>query len=841
LTIKNRGKVTAWRKWERLYMMDRAVKKQIISMLDDVADVIMYVGNSKAIEELAVCQVALESIRALCEKDFSTNAFELYDEILSAMLVALEQLRNDEVAGDEIEDTYKLLSELIVHVKNHLAGEKEIKKEIVFLPYKAVMWDSFDTIWRAAVLDKEHCNAYVVPIPYADRTQDGKAIAWHHEMDLFPEDVPVLDYREFDIQALHPDVIFIHNPYDGKNAITSVEPSFFSYQLKKYTDKLVYVPYFVSGEAVSKEMCEASALQYVDYAIVESEKIKKTYEENYPFGVVPKDKFLALGSPKYDKVTMSKKEDYTLPVKWREMVNNKKIVLYATTLGDQLKNYDHAIDKLQHILDFFRKRDDVVLWWRPHPLLQNTLDVMRPSISKQYWEIVAKYQQDCWGIYDDTPDAHRAMAWSDAYYGDWSSLICLYKETGKPIMVNDFLSFDDKPVGKVFFYSCYVEKNLLYFVPITTDLLCVYDLEKQEMIWAMPIEHGHSCGTDSTFANVVKAGNKVLLCPWKEASDEFVEYDLETKKHRSISCMNLDSRIKGYKFLQYFWYKNACYLVGYNFFGIVVYEPVSGTFKADGQILGFDAPHRNDGAFCWYIAQQINNRLYILAVATDCVIEVDLDNGSITRHTIANGGNKLNSIYKYKGGLLFVADNNELVFWNISKNEIKTIILKNTNDGDSRCTGLGIYNEIIYMFFTDSDNHFSYSEVLIKENRATQRRYLNGIDLITYFRMQSEHKCYLGGIAGGKTFFGLVDFLSGQVTRYNMEIPQEILEKNARKSLREEILSCEGKSIILQEAFYSLEVLCDELVSGNITVRERKNFVTAGEKIYKKFILGDVK
>jgi hypothetical protein len=38
------------------------------------------------------------------------------------------------------------------------------------------------------------------------------------------------------------------------------------------------------------------------------------------------------------------------------------------------------------------------------------------------------------GVYDDTADLHRAIAWSDAYYGDGSSVLRMYVATGKPVL-----------------------------------------------------------------------------------------------------------------------------------------------------------------------------------------------------------------------------------------------------------------------------------------------------------------------------------------------------------------------------------------------------------------------
>ena len=39
------------------------------------------------------------------------------------------------------------------------------------------------------------------------------------------------------------------------------------------------------------------------------------------------------------------------------------------------------------------------------------------------------------GIYDDTADVDRAIACCDGYYGDWSSLVGLCREAGKPVMI----------------------------------------------------------------------------------------------------------------------------------------------------------------------------------------------------------------------------------------------------------------------------------------------------------------------------------------------------------------------------------------------------------------------
>ena len=113
-------------------------------------------------------------------------------------------------------------------------------------------------------------------------------------------------------------------------------------------------------------------------------------------------------------------------------------MLYNTSLGAALDNSDMVCKKLRYVFDVFKNRQDVALWWRPHPLMEATFRSMRPEQYAEYEQIVAEYKQAGWGIYDDTPELHRAIAYSDCYYGDGSSVVSLYKVTGKPVMIEDF-------------------------------------------------------------------------------------------------------------------------------------------------------------------------------------------------------------------------------------------------------------------------------------------------------------------------------------------------------------------------------------------------------------------
>lgn len=356
----------------------------------------------------------------------------------------------------------KKIRKQLFRLQNQIQKElMEDRKEVVFLPYKASMWDSLESMWRAADED-EMTDAYVVPIPYYDKNPDGSFREEHYEGNLYPEYVPITRYDEYDFENRKPDVIFIHNPYDNSNYVTSVHPFFYSGNLKKFTNRLVYVPYFVleeidpeNEEAVEriKHFCITQGVINADQVIVQSENMKKVYVNvltefmKKQIGLDTKNhwekKILGLGSPKIDKVAATKREDVVVPEEWLKVIekpntNWKKIIFYNTSVQALLNYNEKMIAKIRDVLQVFKKnQEEVVLLWRPHPLIEATIKSVRIRLWEEYKEIVDTYRSEGWGIYDDTADLDRAIVLSDAYYGDWSSIVQLCQKAEIPIMIQN--------------------------------------------------------------------------------------------------------------------------------------------------------------------------------------------------------------------------------------------------------------------------------------------------------------------------------------------------------------------------------------------------------------------
>ena len=419
---------------------------------------------AQAGELLADCQNAAIAIGTLIEDTEgeghpAVTVLEEYCELVYQIHECL--LSDSSVNTNKI---YRSLRQKLIKASAVIRNDIKVRTEAVFLPYKASMWDSLESVWKAAEADPD-CDAYVIPIPYFDKNPDGSFKEEHYEGDQYPDYVTVTRYDAFDFGKHMPDVIYIHNGYDDWNLITSVHPDFYSRNLKKYTEELVYIPYFVLSEINlddeqtverMKHFCFVPGIINADKVIVQSENMKKIYVREYlkaakECGLAGEHldrtylekKFLGTGSPKFDKVLNTKKEDLEIPDEWLKIIEKpdgtpKKIIFYNNSISALLQHNEKMIAKMKSVFEIFKENsDEIALLWRPHPLIESTLTSMRTQLWEQYKAIRNRYLAEGWGIYDDTADIDRAIVVSDAYYGDMSSVVQMYQITGKPIMIQN--------------------------------------------------------------------------------------------------------------------------------------------------------------------------------------------------------------------------------------------------------------------------------------------------------------------------------------------------------------------------------------------------------------------
>lgn len=405
--------------------------EQAIELLTQMQQIIIIIGTVME-QELQDYHAMVAEAEQLCE-------------ILYQMSVSLENARSVAVMKSNAEKILKNLRKEL--------GAIAVRREVAFFPYQVSMWDSLESVWTAA-RDDEQTDAYVVPVPFYDVMTDNSLGALHDQSADYPTDVPVTACEDYLLEERHPDVIFFHNPYDECNTVTRVPERYYSSRLRKCTERLVYVPYFVSEEwGPSDPQCYTPGVLFADNVIVQPGKVYEKYcrvymqtrEENGWESVLKpaKEKFLPLSSPKFDKVLNTRCGAEDLPESWRRVIfkadgSRKKIVFYNLTIIALLRNNENMLEKLERVLRVFEEyQNEVVLLWRPHPLLLTTINSMRTQLRDEYLACVQRFKEGGWGIFDETPDANLAMVLSDMYYGDGSSLAVTYEVLGKPIHIQD--------------------------------------------------------------------------------------------------------------------------------------------------------------------------------------------------------------------------------------------------------------------------------------------------------------------------------------------------------------------------------------------------------------------
>ncbi|MBQ6132805.1 MAG: hypothetical protein IJI65_01475 [Lachnospiraceae bacterium] len=444
--------------------MRRYTKDRCIETLDALREAHLEIEkcieekqNDAAVDLLCKCQQGAIRIGETIESSEGegTDEVHLLEGYCEVIWQTGEDIKNN--AAVNFKKTEKKLRKLLLDVTNGIKSRIKTERLVVFLPYKASMWDSLESIW-AKMKEEPDTITMVIPIPYYDRDAAGGLSKIHYEGTMFPKDVPIEFYSKHDLKTMHPEAIYIHNPYDGANYVTSVSPEYYSSELKNYTDELVYVPYFILGDIDPSNKAAVKGIEHfvtvpavvnAHKVIVQSEDWRRVYidimtglagEETRTYW---ENKIEGSGSPKLERVRNLKAEDYEIPEDWDRLIKKsdggkKKVIFYNTSVAALLHESEKMIEKIKRVFEFFKEnRDDVVLLWRPHPLMEATITSLRPELWQSYKDLVDAYRNEGWGIYDDSPELDRAIAISDAYYGDQSSVVWLYKETGKPIMIQN--------------------------------------------------------------------------------------------------------------------------------------------------------------------------------------------------------------------------------------------------------------------------------------------------------------------------------------------------------------------------------------------------------------------
>lgn len=255
--------------------MRKAQKQEILNLIDSMHQIHEEIKKALEQNNLMLAQDMISGIQESAislgetieksegEGHRTVSYIEAYCELL---FLVFEDINKNDL---HVNKTHKALRKQLIKIENSVKNDIIVRKEVVFFPYKASMWDSLESIYLAAREDPD-CDVYCVPIPYYTLNPDRSFGKMHYEGNVcpdgtpmeYPEDIEITDWQEYNFEERKPDVIYIHNPYDNCNLVTSVHPRYYSINLKKNTDCLVYVPYYSTSGGMSGAQSCCRALHH---------------------------------------------------------------------------------------------------------------------------------------------------------------------------------------------------------------------------------------------------------------------------------------------------------------------------------------------------------------------------------------------------------------------------------------------------------------------------------------------------------------------------------------------------------------------------------------------------
>ncbi|WP_027308321.1 hypothetical protein [Caloramator sp. ALD01] len=433
-------------------------KRRILDLLSLMNKILTDNKTSiKLKERIFDCMVIISLIKEELLKEETK-----YNDILNLLEFLRLSLLNVFCGKSFFESNIKYeIIETIEKTKTKIKHELKAKINVLFLPYKISMWDSLESIYEAALKD-EDCIAKVVPIPYYELINDKKIPKY--EGDKFLDKVPIIHYDNYNLEE-EPDIIFVHNIYDNYNTLTQVYEQYFTSNLKKYTDMLVFVPYHIST-FINKQNTQYLAykiptIKYVDKIILAGQHVKNAAIRDG----ISEDKLLVLGSPKFDKLIKFMKTNEELKVSWADKINGKFVFVLNT--GCMFFS-DNPFDKITLLINIFNIPNIVensVIIWRPHPLTRVAIQRYRPELLEYYDTLVNKYIKNN-GIFkniiiDNEDDYLPALKVADVLISYDGSLLRSFLATKKKII---FLSKEHFKISNDFnsddiFYYFFDENN----------------------------------------------------------------------------------------------------------------------------------------------------------------------------------------------------------------------------------------------------------------------------------------------------------------------------------------------------------------------------------------------
>ncbi len=338
-----------------------------------------------------------------------------------------------------VKDTFASISEAI---------DSEIvnRRSVLFLPVKAKHFSSMRMAYEMEAATPD-TDVYVMPLPYYYKEYDG---SFKDEMHIDTEEfikanIPVTDYSRFDLSLLCPEKIYINSAYDEYNMAVSVDTRFYARNVKKYTEKLIYIPYFKLMEFDRANYpcwynmqyyCTVPGVVMADKVYVQSENTRKVYIDKLNEWV---------GDEKYTDIWEQKIDVYDDGFEEHSEdelrdAGSKKTIVWFVSAGSLAEFGDRYIEKAYRNLDVFAlSKDKLKVLLISEPFLDEMIKTYSDELYKKWTGFIDEFNRSGIGeVVSQVEDQSvEALLKANAYYGDPSYICKDFILMKKPVMLQN--------------------------------------------------------------------------------------------------------------------------------------------------------------------------------------------------------------------------------------------------------------------------------------------------------------------------------------------------------------------------------------------------------------------
>ncbi|MCR5547004.1 MAG: LicD family protein, partial [Lachnospiraceae bacterium] len=314
-------------------------------------------------------------------------------------------------------DLYAGLQGQIDALKQNVHMDENATEEVVFLTIGGSAWNHYQYFWELET-QKENTEVFVMPVPYFDTTYDGSVFGEHYIDNGYPEELHLVSFNDYNLEARHPKRIYFQIPYDSENPSFTVHPVFYTNELLKYTDELIYVPYLDIKEiAYSDEKSFYSMNYYVKMpGVMHADKVYVPTDNmrgNYIRALVD---FSGEEMRSFweEKVVVA---DY---MKEEKKDSAKKSIYFYTDAAPFLLYKEAAVEKLRQNLEFFENnKKKLEVYWEVYGRMEQLVKEQEPKVYEAFIELVNEYKEKEWiHVLNDPRESADLLNRMDAFYGD---------------------------------------------------------------------------------------------------------------------------------------------------------------------------------------------------------------------------------------------------------------------------------------------------------------------------------------------------------------------------------------------------------------------------------------